>query len=84
VEGQKRRFGKRYESYWYSTEKGEWTKHAGWPVDPENWKKLQGWIVRRKLAPGAATRGGFEREIAKIFRDVHPLWEFTSSPDWKS
>lgn len=83
IESQKRRLAKKYESYWYSTEKGEWTKHGGWPVDPEDWKKLQGWIVRRKLAPAAATRSGFEREVAKIFRDVYPLYRFTSSPDWK-
>jgi uncharacterized protein (TIGR02453 family) len=83
MESQKRRLAKRFESYWYSTEKGEWTKHAGWPVDPEDWKKLQGWIVRRKLALAAATRSGFEREVAKIFRDVYPLYRFTSSPDWK-
>jgi len=83
IESQKRRLAKKYESYWYSTEKGEWTKHGGWPVDPEDWKKLQGWIVRRKLAPVAATRSGFEREVAKIFRDVYPLYRFTSSPDWK-
>ena len=38
----------------------------------------------RKLPPAAATRGGFEREIAKIFRDVYPLYRLTSSPDWKS
>ncbi|HYL68057.1 MAG TPA: DUF2461 family protein [Candidatus Limnocylindria bacterium] len=83
IESQKRRLGKKYESYWYSTEKGEWTKHAGWPVDPENWKKLQGWIVRQKLTPAAATRGRFEREIARIFHNMYPLYRFTSSPDWK-
>jgi uncharacterized protein (TIGR02453 family) len=83
MEGQKRRLGKKYESYWYSTEKGEWTKHAGWPADPEVWKKLQGWIVRRKLAPAVATRSGFDREVARIFREVYPLYQFTSSPDWK-
>jgi uncharacterized protein (TIGR02453 family) len=84
IEGQKRRLGKKYESYWYSTEKGEWTKHAGWPFHSEDWRKLQGWIVRRKLPPAAATRGGFEREVVKIFRDMYPLCQFTSSPDWKS
>jgi uncharacterized protein (TIGR02453 family) len=84
IEGQRRRLGKKYESYWYSTEKGEWMKHAGWPVHSEDWKRLQGWIVRRKLPLAAATRGGFEREVSKIFRDVHPLCQFTSSPDWKS
>jgi uncharacterized protein (TIGR02453 family) len=83
IERQKRRFGKKYESYWYSTEKGEWTKHKGWPTAPEQWKKLQAWIVRRKFSPAAATRSGFEREVAKVFGDVYPFYEFTSSPKWK-
>jgi uncharacterized protein (TIGR02453 family) len=84
IEQQKRHLGKKYESYWYSSEKGEWAKHPGWPVNPENWRKLQGWIVRRKQAPAAATRNGFEREIVKAFRDLYSLYRFTSSPDWKS
>jgi Conserved hypothetical protein (DUF2461) len=83
IHRQRRRLGRRYESYWYSTIQGEWTKHRGWPVKPEEWKKLQAWIVRRKFAPAAATRSVFERDAAKIFRDVYPLYEFTTSPDWK-
>jgi|SRR5580704_5651023 uncharacterized protein (TIGR02453 family) len=80
---QSRRLAKKYESYWYSMEKGEWTKHGGWPVDPENWKKLGAWVVRRKFASAAASREGFEGEIAKVFRDVYPLLPFTGSPKWK-
>jgi len=83
IERQKRRLAK-CESYWYATEKGEWAKHKGWPVKPENWKKLQGWIVRRKFAPAVATRTGFEREVAKIFREVYPLYPFTTSAAWKA
>jgi uncharacterized protein (TIGR02453 family) len=83
VERQQRRLAKKYESYWYTNEKGEWTKHSGWPVKPEDWKKIQGWVVRRKFAPAAATRGGFPQEIAGIFREVYPLYEFTTSPGWK-
>ena len=74
---QKRRLGKRYESYWYSTAKGQWTKHEGWPTS-EDWRKLQGWIVRRKLSPAAAMRANFPSELAKILRDVFPLLRFTS------
>jgi uncharacterized protein (TIGR02453 family) len=84
IERQRRGLARHYESYWYSSEKGEWTKHRGWPVKPEEWKKLQGWIVRRKFPPSAATRPGLEREIAKILRDVYPLLPFTSSPAWKA
>ncbi|MGH9715077.1 MAG: DUF2461 family protein [Candidatus Acidiferrales bacterium] len=83
LERQQKRLGKRYESYWYSTEKGEWTKRRGWPIKPDDWKKLQAWVVRRKLSPTAATRRGFENEVAKTFRDVYPLYKFTSSPKWK-
>ena len=84
VAKQQRRLGKQFESYWYSTEKGEWTKHKGWPSSSENWKKLQAWIVRRKFSPAAASRNGFEREAATIFAQVYPLCEFTCSPKWKA
>ncbi|HEX4003013.1 MAG TPA: DUF2461 family protein [Candidatus Acidoferrales bacterium] len=80
---QKRRLAK-YDSYWYATEKGEWAKRKGWPVEPDNWKKLQAWVVRRKFAPAVATRAGFEREIAKIFREVYPLYSFTIAQTWKA
>jgi uncharacterized protein (TIGR02453 family) len=83
LERQRRRLGKKYDSYWYTSEKGEWTKHNGWPVKPEGWKKLQAWVVRRKFATGAALRREFPREIAKVFREVYPLYEFARSPEWK-
>ena len=75
---QKKRLGPRYESYWYSTAKNEWTKHDSWPAGTEDWKKLQGWIVRKKLTPAAATRAQFPSNVAKIFRDLFPLVRFTS------
>jgi uncharacterized protein (TIGR02453 family) len=81
VAKQKKRLGRRYESYWYTTVKGEWTKHAGWPVSTDDWKKIQAWIVRRKFAPSVATRASFPREAAKIFRDLYPLLRFTSLPE---
>ena len=77
---QKTRLGRQYESYWYSTQKGEWTKHSGWPA-AENWKKLQGWIVRRELGIGAATRQTFRNDLVKIFRQLHPVLRFTSLRD---
>jgi len=83
IEQQRRRLGKRYESYWYATEKGEWTQRKTWPAKPEDWKRLQAWIVRRKLTPAAAMRRGFEGEIARIFREVYPLSSFSTSPRWK-
>ncbi len=83
LERQARSLKKKYESYWYSTEKGEWTKHVGWPVRAEEWKKLKGWIVRRKMKPAAATRANFPGEAAKIFREVFPLYQFTSAKNWR-
>jgi uncharacterized protein (TIGR02453 family) len=84
LERERKRLGREFESYWYSAEKGEWSKRGGWPTAPENWKKLRGWIVRRKFSVAAASRSGFERQAAKIFGDVYPLYEFTSSPKWKA
>jgi uncharacterized protein (TIGR02453 family) len=78
---QKKRLSRRYESYWYSTEKGEWTKHDGWPTAPEEWKKIQAWIVRKKFSTSAATRAAFPGDVSKIFRDLYPLLSFTSLPD---
>ena len=78
---QKKRFGRRYESYWYGKDKGEWKMHSGWPATVEDWKKILAWIVRRKLSPSAATRAPFARDVARVFRDLYPLLRFTSLPD---
>jgi uncharacterized protein (TIGR02453 family) len=75
---QKARLGRKYESYWYRAEKKEWREQKGWPAGLDDWKKLQGWIVRRKLPTASATRSDFAAEIAKAFRDVYPVLRFTS------
>jgi uncharacterized protein (TIGR02453 family) len=80
VAKQKKRLGRRYESYWYRTEKGEWTKHSGWPIAREDWDKILAWIVRLKLSPAAAMRASFLRDLTKIFRDLYPLLRYTSLP----
>jgi uncharacterized protein (TIGR02453 family) len=81
---QMKRLGRRYESYWYSTEKGQWTKHEGWPLEPAEWEKLQGWVVRRKFPHSAATQPRFVKDAARVFRDLFPLFRFVSAADWKS
>jgi uncharacterized protein (TIGR02453 family) len=81
VAQQKRRLSRRYESYWYTMKKREWTQHDGWPTASGDWKKMQGWIVRRKLKTADASRSTFPREILKIFRDLYPLLRFTSLED---
>ncbi len=78
---QKKRLGRKYESYWYTTEKGQWTKHEGWPTEPGDWKKIQAWIVRKKMKPKAATRASFTNEVAKVFKELYPLVKFTSLAD---
>lgn len=75
---QKRRMARQYESYWYSMEKGEWTKNNGWPVTPEEWKKLKAWVVRKKTTPAVAVRPKFSKDAANIFRQVLPLLRFMS------
>jgi uncharacterized protein (TIGR02453 family) len=73
---QKKRLGKKYQSYWYATVKGEWTKNEGWPTSAD-WPKLQAWIVRKKLSPRAATRSSFPGDVVEVFRDLYPLLKFT-------
>jgi uncharacterized protein (TIGR02453 family) len=80
---QERKLARKYESYTYTSEKGEWTKHKGWPAAAE-WKRVKGWIVRRKFSPTAAMRADFVAQVGKIFRQVFPLYRFTSLPDCKS
>jgi uncharacterized protein (TIGR02453 family) len=78
---QRKRLGRRYESYWYSMKRGEWTKHSGWPASTGDWEKILAWIVRRKFTPAAATRASFPRDVGDVHRDLYPLLRFTSLPD---
>lgn len=80
VTRQQKSLGKQFESYWYSTEKGEWTKHEGFPLRAEDWKRLQGWVVRKKLNPAAALRTNFVAEAGKLLKKLAPLYHFTSGP----
>jgi uncharacterized protein (TIGR02453 family) len=84
LEQQARRLGGKYESYWHVLELGEWNRRDGWPTQPDQWKRLKGWIVRRKMTPAAATRKGFVAEVSKIFREVFPLYRFVSLPSRKA
>jgi uncharacterized protein (TIGR02453 family) len=80
VAQQKKRLSRKYQSYWYTTEKGEWTKHESWPTEPEDWKRILAWIVRKKMKPAAATKTAFRGQLRKAFRDLYPLLRFTSLP----
>jgi len=80
---QKKHLGRKYESYWYSSEKKEWIKHSGFPLEPEEWKKLQAWVVRHGFSKAAAVRANFVDELAKVYRDLFPLYSFTGAASWK-
>lgn len=84
LDRQRKKFAGKYDSYWYASEKGAWTKHSGWPRDAREWKKAKGWIVRRKLRPSAALRPACPREIEKTFRELFPLYSFSCLQKWKS
>jgi len=81
ISSQKKKLGKRYQSYWYATQKGEWRKQEGWPTRPEDWKGIRGWIVRKKLKTSAALKTEFPRELSKAFRELYPLLQFTGLAD---
>ena len=81
VAQQARRLGRRYESYWYTSEKGDWIKHDGWPASSDDWKRMKGWIVRRRMKSSEALRPGFATEVRKVFREVFPLYEKMCSPE---
>lgn len=77
---QKKKLSRKYESYWYSTVKGEWAANHSWPKN-EDWPRLRAWVVRKKLSPAAVTRTSYPADLAKIFRDVYPILRFVSIPD---
>jgi hypothetical protein len=73
---QARRLGRRYESYWYASFPG--ARRAGFPTRPEQWRHLRGWVVRRGYTPAAASRPAFTAEVRKVFRELFPLYAFTT------
>jgi uncharacterized protein (TIGR02453 family) len=83
VKQQRKRLGREYESYWYSSEKDEWIKNDSWPAGLDNWKRLKGWIVRKKANPAAATKSSFVPDVAKTYRELFPLYAFTSLKKWR-
>jgi uncharacterized protein (TIGR02453 family) len=79
---------RRYETYWHREEKGEWAQHAGLPRRQDDWLTLHAWVVRKVFLPN--TRGlaapGFVQRVERIFRDLYPLYVFTSvaTPKWEA
>lgn len=75
-----RRLRRRYESYWHGTERGEWKKYPGVPETDKDWKRCRAWIVRKKFpaARRALRSPAFARTVEKIFRELFPLYAFTT------
>lgn len=80
--------GRRYETYWYREEKGDWAQHPGLPRRAEDWQTLQAWVVRKVFLPNA--RGlatpAFAGVVERIFIELYPLVICTSttSHQWES
>jgi uncharacterized protein (TIGR02453 family) len=77
---QQKKLGGKYDSYWYAKQKGKWTQQEGWPTEAEHWRRLQAWVVRRKMKPSAALQASFPGELLKIYKELYPILEFTSIP----
>lgn len=80
--GQRKKFMRKYESYWYAKEKGRWTRRSGWPRDGQEWKTAKGWVIRRKWRPLTALQPSFRRKIEETFRALFPLYGFSCLPEW--
>ena len=80
---QAKRLALRYESYWHTHVRQEWIRVPGWPRAEQDWKRVQAWVIRRKLSHAAAMRAGFDREVVRIFRDLYPLFRFATAREWK-
>jgi uncharacterized protein (TIGR02453 family) len=74
---------RRYETYWYRQEKRDWKQRLGLPRREEDWQTLQGWVVRKVYEAGAKGLDSrqFAGKIEKLFRDLYPLYVFTSQAD---
>jgi uncharacterized protein (TIGR02453 family) len=81
---QRKKFTRNYDGYWYSSEKGSWTKHSGWPRDASEWKRAKGWIIRKQFRPSMAAHPAFRRQIEKTFRELFPLYSLSCLPKWKA
>jgi len=70
----------RYEMYWHGTESGEWKKYPGAPKSDKDWKRCRSFVVRRKFPPGERRlrSRAFARTAEKIFRDLFPLYAFST------
>jgi uncharacterized protein (TIGR02453 family) len=71
---------KHYQTYWHRQEDGDWVQHPGLPRRDADWQTLQAWIVRKVFLPNsrAVATPAFAAEVERIFKDLYPLYVFTS------
>lgn len=73
-----RRLAVRFESYWYRLEKGEWRKVEGSPKSVDDWRHVNGWVVRKALSPARASAPRFLEDVQQNFAQLYPLYAFSS------
>jgi len=76
---------KHYQTYWHRQEDGEWVQHPGLPRRDADWQTLHAWIVRKVYLPNsrAVAAPAFAGHVQRIFKDLYPLYVFTSEPGEK-
>ena len=78
---------KRYQTYWHRQEAGDWVQHPGPPRRDADWQTMRAWIVRKVYLPNsrAVANAAFTVEVEQIFKDLYPLYVFTSEPggNWR-
>ena len=76
---------KHYQTYWHRQDDGDWAQHSGLPRRDADWQTLQAWIVRKVYLPNSRTVAApaFATEVERIFKDLYPLYVFTSEPGAK-
>lgn len=74
------RMARRYEIYWHGTERRAWRKYDGPPQSDQDWKRCRALVVRKLFSPedSRVRSPGFAKTVAKTFRDVFPLYAFSS------
>ena len=72
--------GRRLETYWYRSEKKEWVQTEGVPHTPEEWNRLEGWVVRRLIRPThpALRAATLSHEIQLTLQNLFPLYAFAA------
>lgn len=75
-----RRLSRKYEMYWYATERGAWTQHPDVPRSEKDWKHCRAWVVRKQFPTERRQlrSAGFAQEVARIFRELFPLYAFSA------